>query len=76
MCERLDLKGLRIYDELVDYIYDDLTDLYNRKLSYGYRFEASASRYLGSDSSMWEPTTGEDFEKAIKRLDEIIDKFM
>lgn len=60
-CEYLDLHGCDIYEELYDYITGDLIDLYDCKVAYAYRFENGG--------------TTEDYEKASKRLVEIIEKY-
>ena len=57
---------LQVYAEISNYIYNDLYDIYDRKLSYAYRFEAVP----GED-----PTTYEDYTKAYKRINEIIDEY-
>lgn len=57
---------LQVYAEISNYIYNDLYDIYDGKLSYAYRFEAVP----GED-----PTTYEDYTKAYKRINEIIDEY-
>lgn len=65
--EKIFLKNTEIYDEIGEYIYNDLYDIFNGKLSYAYRFEAIPSN---------NPTTQEDYEKAIKKINLIIDKYI
>lgn len=61
MKERFYLHDLPVYEELETYAYNDLYDVYNGKLGYAYRFENPG-------------TTDEDFEKAMKRLNEMVEK--
>lgn len=56
----------QIYTDLSNFIYNDLYDIYDGKLTYAYRFEANV------DSN---PTTDEDYTKAYKKLNEIIDSY-
>ena len=63
--EYFDLRGCDIYDELCKFVDEDLLDTYDGKLSYAYRFEAITNG---------NPTTTEDYNKAIIRLHAIIDK--
>ena len=65
--EHFDLKNLDIYDELGNYIDEDLIETYNCKLSYGYRFEAD---------EITTPTTNQDYEIAMNKLNQIIDKYI
>lgn len=57
---------IQIYTELSNFIYNDLYDIYDGKLSYAYRFEAIPSG---------NPTTDEDYTKAYKKLNGIIDNY-
>lgn len=61
--EYFDLHDCEIYDVLSDFVYVDLLNTYDGKLSYAYRFEA------GVDGN---PTTIEDYDRAMIRLNEII----
>lgn len=55
-----------IYDELIEYSYNDLYDIYEGKLGYAYRFEALVDG---------NPTTEDDYEKALAALNNIVDKY-
>ena len=59
------LHNLNIYSEIKEYIENDLIDIYNGKLGYAYRFEAFAEGH---------PTTWDDYNKALNRINEIISK--
>lgn len=61
------LKNLKIYLELGNYIYNDLYETFDGKLSYAYRFEA-----ISSDGV----TTEEDYSRALNKINAIIDKYM
>lgn len=61
------LHDTAVYDEIYDYFYNDLLDTYDGKLGYAYRFEAIPDG---------NPTTSEDYEKALKRINEIIEKYV
>lgn len=65
--EYFDLHGCDIYDDLCEFIYEDLINTYNGKLDYAYRFEA---RVDGN------PTTFEDYDRAMIRLNTIIEKYV
>lgn len=65
--ERIFLKDTPIYNEIGEYIYNDLYDIYDGKLSYAYRFEAIPDG---------NPTTQDDYEKALKNINIIIDKYI
>ena len=65
--ERIFLKNTPIYDEIGEFIYNDLYDIFDGKLSYAYRFEAIPDG---------NPTTREDYEKALKSINIIIDKYI
>lgn len=65
--EYFDLHGHEIYNEFCEFISEELQDTYNGKLSYAYRFEAIPDGH---------PTTSEDYDKAMKALNAIVDKFI
>lgn len=65
--EYFDLRNCEIYDELCEFTSDNLLMIYDGKLSYAYRFEAHPNG---------NPTTSEDFDKAMIRLNTIIDKYL
>lgn len=65
--EYFDLRGCEIYNELSEFISEDLQNVYSGKLSYAYRFEAIP---YGN------PTTFDDYGKAMLRLNNIIDQYV
>lgn len=60
--EYIFLKDVNLYDELNNYIYNDLFDLFDGKLSYGYRFEN-----LGLT---------EDYCKAVDKINDIVNRYV
>ena len=64
--EYMILGNTKIYEEIGDFIYNDLYDTFDGKLSYAYRFEATPEE---------QPTTDEDYYKALNKINNIIDKF-
>ena len=71
--ERFDLRGTPVYDALYEYIWNDLIELYDGKLSYAYRFEAPVECVDGTPGGV---TTEEDYDKAIASLDALMDKYL
>lgn len=65
--EYFDLCHCNIYDELCEYVGEDLVDIYDGKVSYAYRFEASVNG---------NPSTEEDYDKAMVKLLGIIEKYV
>lgn len=65
--ERIFLKNTPIYNEIGEYIYNDLYDIFDGKLGYGYRFEAISNNNT---------TAQEDYAKALKNINSIIDKYL
>ena len=61
------LHGTKVYTELCEYAENDLWETFYDKCGYAYRFEAT-----GGDS----PTTEEDYNKALKRINEIIEQYI
>lgn len=61
------LHDLPVYNELLNFAYEDLESIYDGKLGYAYRFEA------GADGN---PTTEEDYTKAMNKLNSIIEKYI
>ena len=59
------LHDTEVYEELNSYIENDLYDTFDGKLSYAYRFEAVPDG---------NPTTFDDYSKALQRINEIIEK--
>lgn len=64
--EYFELGEHEIYGKLCEYVSDKIYATFDGKLSYGYRFEALADG---------NPTTDEDYDKAMKGIKEIIDMF-
>ena len=64
--EYFDLRNCEIYNELDKFVNEELYEIYADKLSYAYRFEAIPDG---------NPTTDEDYNKAMIRLNTIIDKY-
>lgn len=71
--EYIEIHKLEVYNKLEEYVYDDLCDIYNGKLSYAYRFEASA---MNADGTRMGVTTGEDYTQALKKINSIIEPYM
>ncbi len=65
--EYFDLRGCEFYNELCEYVSDDLYETFNGKLGYAYRFEAQSNG---------NPTTAQDYDRAMIRLNTIIDKYL
>lgn len=65
--EYFDLRGCNLYEELCEFVSEDLYATFNGKLSYAYRFEAIPDGH---------PTTTEDYDRAMIRLNTIIDKYL
>lgn len=59
------LHKLEIYEKLCEFVYNDLVDTYDGKLGYAYRFEAIPDGH---------PTTTQDYEKALSKINSIISK--
>ena len=62
------LHDLSIYDELYDYVWEDLMATYDGKCSYAYRFEAVVEDVNGSRGL----STSEEYLKALNKLNDII----
>ena len=60
------LHDTKLYDELYEYVDQDLLEIFNGKLGFAYRFEAFADG---------NPTTSEDYSKALKRINEIVEQY-
>ncbi len=71
--EYIELHNLPIYEQLEEYVYDDLGDIYNGKLSYAYRFEAGVEKVDGTRDTV---TTDEDYTQAIKKINDIMEMYM
>lgn len=65
--EYFDLRGCDLYDELCEYVSEELNGIYDGKVSYGYRFEAIPNG---------KPTTSQDYDHAMIRLLTIVDKYL
>lgn len=61
------LYDLPIYNELLNYMHEDLVETYDGKLGYGYRYDAI---------SKGNPTTKDDYIKAMNKLNSIIEKYI
>ena len=61
------LHDTKAYAELCEYVENDLWETFDGKLSYAYRFEAMADG---------NPTTEDDYNKALKRINEIIEQYI
>ncbi len=61
------LHDTEVYDMICEYAENDLYEIFNGKLSYAYRFEAIPDG---------NPTTTDDYEKAISKLNEIIKEYI
>lgn len=61
------LHDTKVYSELCEYVDNDLWDTFNGKVSYAYRFEAIPDG---------NPTTQEDYYKALNRINEIIEQYV
>lgn len=65
--EYFDLRDTDIYNELCEFVSEDLINIYDGKLSYAYRFEAGVNG---------NPTTSEDYDGALIKLNDIIEKYV
>lgn len=61
------LHNADVYGDILEYSENDLLDIFDGKLGYAYRFEA-----YPEDN----PTTEDDYNKALKRLNEIVEKYI
>ncbi len=65
--EYFDLHDHEIYDAFCEFAIEDLTNVYNEKVSYAYRFEADGV----NESTVWQ-----DYEKAMQKLNEIVERYI
>ena len=65
--EYFDLRGCDLYDELCEFVSENLYATFDGKLGYAYRFEAIPQG---------NPTTAQDYDRAMIRLNTIIDKYL
>ena len=65
--EYFDLRNCDIYDELCEFVAEDLLNVYDGKLGYAYRFESIADDNF---------TTQMDYDKAMIHLNNIIEKYV
>ena len=65
--EYFDLHDHEIYDAFCEFAGEDLTNVYNGKVGYAYRFEADGESA---------PTVWQDYEVARNRLNEIIERYV
>lgn len=61
------LHDTKVYSELCEYVHNNLWETFDGKLGYAYRFEAIADG---------NPTTEDDYNKALKRINEIIEQYI
>lgn len=66
--EYFDLRGTELLNELYEYAYDDLVDIYNEKISDSYRIAASVD---GEGV-----TTNDDYCDAMAKLNSILEKYL
>ena len=71
--EYIELFRLDLYEELEEFVYDYLLDMYNGKLSYAYRFEAGVENVDGTRYTL---TTDEELTKAYKTINELLEPYM
>lgn len=71
--EYIELYKLPVYGQLEEYVCDDLCEAYNGKLSYAYRFEAPVENVDGTRSGV---TTSEDYTRALKKINDILENYM
>lgn len=71
--EYIIIHKLEIYPQLEEYVYDDLCDIYNGKLSYAYRFEAGVENVDGTRDTV---TTSEDYTAALTKINDLLDPYM
>ena len=71
--EYIEIHKLPVYDQLREYVWEDLYDTFDGKLSYAYRFEAPVEKVDGTPSGI---TTDEDYNKALKRINELLEVYM
>lgn len=65
--EYFDLHDHEIYDDFCEFAAEDLLDIYNGKLDFGYRFGAHPE---GSHPTVWD-----DYEKAMQHLNQIVERY-
>lgn len=71
--EYIELHELPVYSLLEEFVYDDLGETYNGKLSYAYRFEAGVENIDGTRDTL---TTDEDYTLALKKINDILEAYM
>lgn len=71
--EYIELYKLPVYGQLEEYACDDLCETYNGKLSYAYRFEAPVEKVDGTRDGV---TTSEDYTRALKKINDILENYM
>ena len=60
------LRTTKVYQEIEEYVENDLCEIFDGKLEYAYRFEAVVDGH---------PTTIDDYNHALNRINEIINKY-
>ena len=71
--EYVELHKLPVYSQLEEYVYDDLSDTYDGKMSFAYRFEAGVENKDGTRDTV---TTEEDYTQALKKINGILEGYM
>lgn len=71
--EYIELYRLPVYGQLEEYISDYLYETFNGKLSYAYRFEAPVENIDGTRDGV---TTSEDYTRALKKINDILENYM
>lgn len=71
--EYIELHKLPVYSRIEEFVYDDLCEIYNGKLSYAYRFEAPIERVDGTRDTI---TTDEDYTLALMKINDILKVYM
>ena len=71
--EYIELHKLPVYGRLEEYVCDDLCEIYNGKLSYAYRFEAPVENVDGTRGGV---TTSEDYTRALKKINDVLENYM
>ena len=71
--EYIELHKLPVYSQLEEFVYDDLGETYNGKLSCAYRFEAGVENVDGTRDTL---TTDEDYTLALKKINDILEAYM
>ena len=71
--EYIELYKLDVYSELQEYVNENLIDIYDGKIDFGYRFEAAVTNKDGTSTTV---TLSEDYYQALNRINEIMEPYM